>query len=332
MCEDNAWREATTDEERECRENGVCNISRCTQRKEGKFKEIDGKQQVCSYLDANEYGWKVANCAEIKTGQKKCVNDDLVWACEDYGSFLIDYFCAGEWIPVSNPDAYTPANWSKKRAEYYTQEMHPDAVYGDDLVDARDGNVYKTVFIGGKRWMAENLRYADSVETPNMKSIHRSSWYSDDVKQFSCDNQDNQGCKYSWTAALDIDSKWQWIDSPTLPEHTPSSLMQAPHRGICPEGWHVPDTTEWKILGDIDAVALQMRGFRYWNNATDASGFSALPSCYYSDCSSSYWSISENENVNVYIWKIENETAAFYEWGKGDLLPIRCIQDYPVEP
>ena len=327
VCEDYVWREATTDEERNCRESGACNISsRCTYTKKGKFKEIDDVLYVCDqgrygYDDYDDYRWRAANCAEIKSGQL-CMGHDstVVWACEKYGGFQIDYVCYGDaWRPINIPSEYSPANWKKKKAEYYTQETLPDAVYGDDLVDSRDGNVYKTVFIGGKRWMAENLRYADSAKTPNMKSM---KGYYDYIKQFSCDTQ---GCKYSWTAALDIDSKWQWYD--VRPGHTPSSLVQAPHRGICPEGWHVPDTTEWKMLGDIDAVALQMRGYRYWKNATDASGFSALPSCYYSDCTSSYWSISEKESEYVYTWKIGNDATEFYEAGKGDQLPIRCIQN-----
>ncbi len=340
VCEDYAWRDATTDEERDCRENGVCNISRCTERKKGKFKEIDDVLYVCNQGrfgyddDYEDYRWRTANCAEIKSG-RLCMGRDsvVVWACEEYGGFQIDYVCYSDaWRPVSTPSDYTPANWNKKKAEYYTQETHPDAVYGEDLVDARDGNVYKTVFIGGKRWMAENLRYADSVETPNMKSV---KGYYDYIKQFSCDTQ---GCEYSWTAAMDIDSKWQWIDSPTLPERIPSSVVQAPHRGICPNGWHVPDTTEWKMLEEFGAAGLQMRGYRKWENATDASGFSALPVCsdYYSGniCTSSFWSISEYDGRYdcAYIWKIEADTVAFatdYESGKGNQLPIRCIQDDP---
>lgn len=339
VCEDNVWREASTDEERDCRENGVCNISRCTYMKKGKFKEIDDVLYICDrgrfgYDDYDDYRWRTANCAEIKTGQF-CMGYDsvVVWACEEYGGFQIDYVCYSDaWRPVSTPSEYTPANWNKKKAEYYTQETHPDAVYGEDLVDARDGNVYKTVFIEGKRWMAENLRYADSAKTPNMKSV---KGYYDYIKQFSCDTQ---GCEYSWTAAMDIDSKWQWIDSPTLPERIPSSLVQAPHRGICPNGWHVPDTTEWKILEEFGAAGLQMRGYRKWENATDVSGFSALPNCsdYYSGniCTSSFWSISEYDGKYdcAYIWKIEADTVAFatdYESDKGNHLPIRCIQDDP---
>ena len=339
VCEDNVWRETSTDEERDCRENGVCNISRCTYMKKGKFKEVDDVLYICDqgrfgYDDYDDYRWRAANCAEIKTGQF-CMGYDsvVVWACEEYGGFQMDYVCYSDaWRPINIPSEYTAANWNKKKAEYYTQETHPDAVYGEDLVDARDGNVYKTVFIEGKRWMAENLRYADSVETPNMKSM---KGYRDNyISQFSCDAQ---GCKYSWTAAMDIDSKWQWYD--VYPQgHTPSSLVQAPHRGICPEGWHVPDTTEWKKLETFGAAGLQMRGYRYWNNATDASGFSALPVCsdYYSGniCTSSFWSISEYDGKYdcAYIWKIEAETVAFakdYESGKGNQLPIRCIQDDP---
>ena len=100
VCEDNAWRDATTDEERECRENGVCNISRCTDRKKGRFKEIDDVLYICDrgrfgYDDYDDYRWRTANCAEIKSG-RLCMGRDsvvVVWACEEYGGFQIDYVC-----------------------------------------------------------------------------------------------------------------------------------------------------------------------------------------------------------------------------------------------
>jgi uncharacterized protein (TIGR02145 family) len=41
--------------------------------------------------------------------------------------------------------------------------------YGE-VTDSRDGNIYKTVFINDKEWMAENLAYIPKVNYPTMRS------------------------------------------------------------------------------------------------------------------------------------------------------------------
>ena len=65
------------------------------------------------------------------------------------------------------------------------------------LVDYRDGNEYGIAKIGGVYWMTENLRYADSSSTKNLKG---NSWcYNNDKKECT-----KNGRLYSWTAAMDL--------------------------------------------------------------------------------------------------------------------------------
>lgn len=82
------------------------------------------------------------------------------------------------------------------------------------LSDARDGQVYKTVEIGNKLWMAQNLNF-----------YCRNSWCYDNED----DNCKNYGRIYTWNAAMNGQSSEK-------------------SRGICPEGWHIPTDSEWLLL------------------------------------------------------------------------------------
>jgi len=287
VCEDSTWRESSIEEERNCRENGACQLNRCTRGKQGKFEEIDGELKVCAYDRYTNYNyeWRTPNCAELRT-RSLCFGEGnsydyaygsaefdstIVWECEDFGNWTVNYVCmSSEWRPVESLYDYSVADWNRVKSEYYTQANHPGAVYGEDLVDPRDGEVYKTVIIGGKRWMAENLRYIDA----SLKdSVSRSVCYP--IKDYNGSYAGEIYCErgrfYTLTTAMGVDPKWK--------KDIPSSLINVPHRGICPEGWHIPDSTEWKGLLEAagSADALRSKGYGVWPSATDATGFSMLP-------------------------------------------------------
>lgn len=231
------------------------------------------------------YGFKPVRC--IKSTRMGC-NVNAGNVCKDWSE-------------------YTLEEWNEMKARYYTKEMHPDANYGDDLVDARDNNVYKTVFINGKRVMAENLRYVDSVHNEHLKN---SNFYCDDDKLENCAIV---GGYYTWTAAMEI----------------------------CPEGWHIPSEGEWEdLISGIEFNSLQMMGINSeWPWATDGSGFSAIPNVdarrynrtqFWSSTTSTEYSDTLHASYLV-IWDNSVGIGVLADV-KSSFKSIRCIQDYSVEP
>ena len=325
VCDANAWREATTNEETMCLVDGFC--SACTVNRQGIFVNRGEVKYVC-----DSKRWRAANCAEQKTNSLCTVNDSaVVWDCEDFGNSKIDYICSYDenngyfglvWHAVDNPFQYRLVDWEKKKAKYYTAEVHPNAIYGEDYIDSRDSNVYKTVLIKGKRVFAENLRYADSVANVSLKG---QTWcYNNEAK-----NCEIGGRYYTWTAAVDLDPKWSATSA--------SVLINAPHQGICPDGWHLPDTTElWSIVPKNDYMS-QAMGFSGWVDATDVNGFSALPVGRYAKGADNgyvggaafFWSTTEAK-VGGVEYLLVGEGPAFYMDGrtKNNGYTVRCIQDY----
>jgi uncharacterized protein (TIGR02145 family) len=159
---------------------------------------------------------------------------------------------------------------------------------GDDWLDTRDNQTYKTVQIGGQVWMAENLKakyYSDSsalsdgTGAGNLTGQYSAKYwfyYNNDPG-----NEDIYGLLYTWAAVM---------NGAPGSDSNPSGVQ-----GICPTGWHVPSDSEWKelemYLGMSQAAAdsldwrgtdegIKLKSTIGWDsggNGTNTSGFTALP-------------------------------------------------------
>lgn len=280
----------------------------------------------------------------------------------NYGLGVCDKDSEGVVKPVANPLSkeygnkfYCSANgwvnleiWSWDVPKEV--RLNPNIAYSS-MTDERDGQTYKTVTIGTQTWMAENLNYADSVNTP---SLMNHSWcYDDDPKKCAV-----TGRFYSFAAAIDSVALANDKDNPQFcgvetdcDRLSDENLALHPIQGICPEGWHLPSNAEWNILiayagGDsVAGTKLKSTGGWGWSsiwgdfedNGTDDFGFSALPAgiresdTYTSaDFFAYFWSASQYYAINLCI---DNEyrdcgERTFLEylgWGSG--ISIRCIKN-----
>ena len=113
---------------------------------------------------------------------------------------------------------------------------------------------------------------------------------------------------------------------------------------VCPSGWHLPSTTEFKTLftavGGSSTAGTVLKSTGGWyndGNGTDAFGFSALPAGnrrnngYYNDEGNYayFWSSKEYDSSNAYrMYLYYNHDNAYLSYCSKDYgFSVRCVKD-----
>jgi uncharacterized protein (TIGR02145 family) len=218
----------------------------------------------------------------------------------------------------------------------------PDNIHNSDftyesLID-QSGNLYKTVEINGTQWMAENLK-TDSYANGDAIAfnLNNSQWQNISTGAWSnYDNNASAECPYGKLY------NWYAVSDP---------------RGICPTGWRVPSLSDWNNLvtfldesadttcslctqSTIAGGALKSANIAFWEtniDATNASGFSALPSGFRSSNGSFanagylgfYWTSTDYSSNSAYSSILYYNSANLRSNGnnKRTGFAVRCIQD-----
>jgi len=191
-----------------------------------------------------------------------------------------------------------------------------DVVYGEFKDNRGGGKTYKTVKIGGKTWMAENLNYDTADGT--------GSWCYDDKPE----NCVTYGRLYNWNTAMAGKSS--------------STANPSEVRGVCPSGWHLPSRAEWDALetaagGSVAGKNLKSTTGWYTNSGTDKYGFSALPGGYrFSDGNfhsagnyGYWWTATEDDGSYAYYRGMYYDFDYVREpdYGKSNGFSVRCVGD-----
>ena len=186
------------------------------------------------------------------------------------------------------------------------QYLNPAISYGE-IIDDRDGQVYKTVEIGSQTWMAENLNYDYNYRTA------RSYCYADSCSKY--------GRLYTWSATVDSAAVFS-----TAGKGCGCHASSSPRgivRGVCPVGWHVPSVSEFQTLisyvGGYSVAGANLKSTSGWKsnsqyvgNGSDSNGFSALPAGAYNDAIT----------YHVYRFYDVGNFAFFWTTSKGS-----CVAD-----
>lgn len=210
-----------------------------------------------------------------------------------------------------------------KSAKIYTISGQSE---NSPLVDERDGQRYRIVAIGNQIWMAEYLNY----KTKNSRCFENEEAYCGAL-----------GRGYTWEDAMDgaglfsKNGKGCGYKKTCYPDY--------PIRGICPEGWLLPDSLDLVELIEnvnekckmlkmdeltyeqketLDNIGLrdnEVREIRKAIDGTNEYGFSAfLPL---------FWSSSQYSNSYAYVMSLRGCRIST-EYKSSDVA-IRCIKAHP---
>jgi len=170
------------------------------------------------------------------------------------------------------------------------------------LIDTRNGKRYKTVRIGGKTWMGENLNYQPSTGN---------SW---------CYDNNNANCAkygrlYDWNTAMNAcPAGW----------HLPTK-----------EEWKYLES--WTGGGEAGKRQKAKSGWDGNGNGTDEYGVSASPGGYrrtvgsfnYAGKYGYWWTATEGGSGRAYYRDMGYSTnyVGEYSYGKGGGFSVRCVAD-----
>ena len=265
--------------------------------------------------------------------------DGLVYdLCGDKVFDPTKQFCLDEIVlDLCGEDTFDPAEkfcFEKQLYDFCGGEIYnPSKQFCDTR---KGGRIYKYVKIGSQTWMAENLNY-DPGQGGAGATAYDWSWCVDDDP----DKCSEKGRLYTWAAAIDSVKLANDTENPmTCGYNKYCEITTATSQGVCPEGWHLPNTDEWNVLftavGGLSDAGVKLKSKSGWynnGNGTDDYGFSLLPAGSWKGFSS-----YSNEYARLWTFAGENvyETFFSYEWNKvtiqstGDKeygLSVRCIKD-----
>ena len=228
--------------------------------------------------------------------------------------------------------------WDNETKEDF---FNPSVNYGT-LTDERDGQTYRTVQIGNQTWMAENLNYVYALESLNGKYIRTDSLYKEDgicvdyydLYSFSekkINTCDVFGRLYTYSAAMDSAAVFS-DDGIGCNVIAALCFPNKQVRGICPEGWRLPNEEDWLTLidavGGPDVAGKKLKSRKGWfidGNGTDDYGFSVTPS-----------GVGDKPHYHTAFWTagavLSYAVFSFYNDGVSigatDKKNIRCIKGY----
>ncbi len=250
------------------------------------------------------------------------LNADGAINASDLGLFLSAFgtFCSISVIPN---DLY-PFNCSADNA------VSVSTTYS--AISDVDGNLYRTVILGGREWMAENLRVTHFANGDPIPLVTANEAWSELVVTESpawClyDNDNSMECPYgvlyNWYTITDC-------------------------RNVCPSGWHIPTESELsfmeQFIGGPETAGGKLKSANdfYWlapnTNGLNNAGFNGLPAGFrdpqgnFNELTESthWWSATSVDEETAHQRHVTYDSGELFSVpaNKNSGFSIRCMKDY----
>ena len=186
------------------------------------------------------------------------------------------------------------------------------------------GRVYRTVTIGGKTWLAENLDYKFSgcgIGGSSTPSTPNAWYYNNDEATYGIDGTRKCGLLYNWHAV---------------------KLLNDNRSELIP-GWHVPTTSEWDALasavGGTGVAGTRLKAANVsWATSwggTDDYGFGIIPAGGYGGggfanvgSNAYFWTATETSSSNAYNRNFDTGSSMnSYNNYKSNCASVRLVKD-----
>ena len=253
---------------------------------------------------------------------------------------------------------YIPPSSSSVQVRPFKERFKVDSVFNEEktygtFIDSRDGQEYRTIVIKtGYVSVPEFEAFAQNLNYGTQIKLGTSVFDDNEVEKF-CYDDDPWYCEhyfgglYSWSETFGLpracDSVWTGT-TPNCPDSIAKGIVydsdwnKLQIQGVCPDGWHVMNETEWRaMIGGEESAYMAMSKA---SNGSNSNGFSALfgggafydeNGCKYSGMAeyAHYWypqELSDNAAKNIDLYKTKVDKASRYYKFYG--LPVRCVKDY----
>lgn len=223
---------------------------------------------------------------------------------------------------------YVPPSSSSAKVLPFKEKFKIDSVFNEEKTygvfeDPRDGQIYRTIVIKTGyvsvpefEALAQNLNYGVQVKLETtVFDDNKVEKYCYDDDSWYCDHY--FGGLYSWSEAMGLPKACDSIQTGTSP-NCPDSIAKGivyesdwtdlQIQGVCPNGWHVMNETEWRAMIGADESAY--RATSKASKGSNGNGFSAL---YGGACGTGF------ENFEEIVFRGLSENASFWlQYEKSD--------------
>jgi uncharacterized protein (TIGR02145 family) len=199
----------------------------------------------------------------------------------------------------------------------------------DDKDEGEDPNA--TITIGEQVWLKRNLNVNNAIGG------------------VACYDGDEKNCKkygslYDYATAMNLPSGCN-LEAGFKAVESGCSIDK-PHRGICPEGFHIPDDDDWQELmeavGGQATAAKKLKAADGWYGAegTDEFNFAALPggicdmtgaTCKHGMLAGYWLSATQHLTKNALsMWFMDSEDRVKRnnsEYSRQNHISVRCLKD-----